>query len=148
MALGEGIGQPPRTSSADINVIPLVDVILVLLVIFIVTAPLIAQAVKVNLPQARSQPLPGPAAPVVAIDAGGRLHWDGRPLSLAELEEQARALAARPDAELHIEADRAVAYDAVAQVLSAAARAGVARIGFITDPGPAAGEEWRRPGVP
>jgi len=149
VALGEGIGQPPRTSSADINVIPLVDVILVLLVIFIVTAPLIAQAVKVNLPQARSQPLHEPAAPVVvAIDAAGRLHWDGRPLSLAELEAQARALAARPDAELHIEADRAVAYDAVAQVLSAAARAGVARIGFVTDPGPAAGKEWRRPGVP
>ena len=134
MALGDGVGQPPR-SSADINIVPLVDVILVLLVIFIVTAPLITQAVKVNLPEAESQPVQASEKPVVvAIDAGGALHWNGKPMTLAELEAQARALAARPAAELHIEADRAVPYDAVAQVLAAASRAGVTRIGFVTDP--------------
>lgn len=134
MALGDGIG-PPQRSSADINIVPLVDVILVLLVIFIVTAPLITQAVKVDLPNAESRP-PEPLvqAVVVTVAADGRLHWDGRPLSLAALEEAARVLAARPGAELHIEADRAVAYDAVAQVLAAAARAGVERIGFVTEP--------------
>ena len=138
MALGDGIGQPPR-SSAEINIVPLVDVILVLLVIFIVTAPLITQAVKVDLPTAESQQIPTPGKPVVvAIAADGQLHWDGRVLALAELETQAHALAAaRPDAELHIEADRAVAYDAVAQVLATASRAGVTRIGFVTDPGAA-----------
>jgi len=136
VALGDGVGQPPR-SSAEINIVPLVDVILVLLVIFIVTAPLITQAVKVNLPEAASQPVQTPIKPVVvAIDADGGLHWDGRALTLEDVETQARALAvAQPDAELHIEADRAVAYDAVAQVLAAAARAGVTRIGFVTDPG-------------
>jgi len=134
VALGDGIGQAPR-SSADINIVPLVDVILVLLVIFIVTAPLITQAVKVDLPAAESRPVQTPAKPaVVTIAADGQLHWDGRALTLEELEVQVRALAAvRPDAELHIEADRAVAYDAVAQVLAAAARAGVERIGFVTD---------------
>ena len=135
MALGDGVGQPPR-SSAEINIVPLVDVILVLLVIFIVTAPLITQAVKVNLPEAASQPIRTPTKPVVvAIAADGQLHWDGRELTIEVLEAQARALAtARPDAELHIEADRAVAYDAVAQVLAAVSRAGVVRIGFVTDP--------------
>lgn len=134
MAFGDGIGQSQR-SSADINIVPLVDVILVLLVIFIVTAPLITQAVKVDLPEAESQPADSQVQPVVVtIEADGRLHWAGSPLTLAELEQRARGLAARPDAELHIEADRAVAYDAVAQVLAAAARAGVERIGFVTDP--------------
>lgn len=136
MALGDGVASTAR-SSAEINIVPLVDVILVLLVIFIVTAPLITQAVKVKLPEAKSQPVQTPSKPVVvAIAADGRLHWDGRELTLAALEVEARALAtARPDAELHIEADRTVAYDAVAQVLAAVSRAGVARIGFVTDPG-------------
>jgi biopolymer transport protein ExbD len=133
VAFGDGIGQPQR-SSADINIVPLVDVILVLLVIFIVTAPLITQAVKVDLPKAQSQPAESQVQPVVVtIEADGRLHWQGSPLTLAELERRARRLAARPGAELHIEADRAVTYDAVAQVLAAAARAGVERIGFVTE---------------
>ena len=137
MAFGDGIGQPQR-STADINIVPLVDVILVLLVIFIVTAPLITQAVKVDLPEAESQPAEALVQPVVVtIDAAGALYWDGKSMTLAELEAQARVLAGRPQAELHIEADRAVAYDAVAQVLAAASRAGVGRIGFVTDPGSA-----------
>lgn len=146
MAFGDGIGQSQR-SSADINIVPLVDVILVLLVIFIVTAPLITQAVKVDLPDADSQPADSRVQPVVVtIEADGALHWAGSPLTLAELEQRARGLAARPDAELHIEADRAVAYDAVAQVLAAAARAGVERIGFVTDPGMGATRQHPPPG--
>jgi len=134
LAFGDGIGQSQR-SSADINIVPLVDVILVLLVIFIITAPLITQAVKVDLPDAESQPVDSQVQPVVVtIEADGRLHWAGNPLTLTELEQRARQLAAQPDAELYIEADRAVTYDTVAQVLAAATRAGVARIGFITDP--------------
>ena len=146
MAFGDGIGQSQR-SSADINIVPLVDVILVLLVIFIITAPLITQAVKVDLPDAESQPAESLEKPVVVtIEADGRLHWAGSPLTLAELEQRARGLAARPDAELHIEADRAVAYDAVAQVLAAAARVGVERIGFVTDPGMGATRRHPPPG--
>jgi biopolymer transport protein ExbD len=146
LAFGDGIGQSQR-SSADINIVPLVDVILVLLVIFIITAPLITQAVKVDLPDAESQPAESLEKPVVVtIEADGRLHWAGSPLTLAELEQRARGLAARPDAELHIEADRAVAYDAVAQVLAAAARAGVERIGFVTAPGMGATRRHPPPG--
>ena len=135
MAFGDGIGQPQR-STADINIVPLVDVILVLLVIFIVTAPLITQAVKVDLPEAESQPAESLVQPVVVtIDAAGALYWDGKSMTLAELEAQARVLAGRPQAELHIEADRAVAYDVVAQVLAAARQAGVTRIALATEPG-------------
>ena len=135
MAFGDGIGQPQR-STADINIVPLVDVILVLLVIFIVTAPLITQAVKVDLPEAESQPVEALVQPVVVtIDAAGALYWDGKSMTLAELEAQARVLAGRPQAELHIEADRAVAYDVVAQVLAAARQAGVTRIALATEPG-------------
>lgn len=137
MALGDGLSEPAG-SSADINIVPLVDVILVLLVIFIVTAPLITQAVKVRLPQAASTPSATAKPPVViAITADGALHWDGAAVDLSQFEVRARALAAHADAELHIEADRAVPYDAVAQTLAAAARAGVTLIGFVTEPGAA-----------
>lgn len=134
MALGDGIGQAPR-SSADINIVPLVDVILVLLVIFIVTAPLITQAVKVQLPQAASRPTAVAKPPaVIAITADGALHWDGAAVDLLEFEVRARQLAIEPEAELHIEADRTVPYDAVALTLAAAARNGVERIGFVLAP--------------
>ncbi|MBK8132220.1 MAG: biopolymer transporter ExbD [Gammaproteobacteria bacterium] len=134
MALGDGLPQP-ASSSADINIVPLVDVILVLLVIFIVTAPLISQAVKVQLPQAASIPSATAKPPVViAITADGALHWDGAPLDLIRFEARARELAIHPDAELHIEADRAVPYDAVAQTMAAAARSGIERIGFVLAP--------------
>jgi len=132
MALGDGIGQPPR-SSAEINIVPLVDVILVLLVIFIITAPLITQAVRVDLPQARAVAPDSLPTVVISIDAQGGVFWDAVPLDAGQLEARARELAARPDAQLSIEADRAVPYDAVAQVLATAARAGVVRIAFVTD---------------
>lgn len=132
MALGDGIGQPPR-SSAEINIVPLVDVILVLLVIFIVTAPLITQAVRVDLPQARAVASESPPTVVISIDAQGVVFWDAVALDAGQLEARARELAARPDAQLNIEADRAVPYDAVAQVLATAARAGVQRLAFVTD---------------
>lgn len=138
MALGDGIGQGPR-SSADINIVPLVDVILVLLVIFIVAAPLITQAVKVDLPRTQSQPVRSAGAPVVVtIDARGDVFWDGAPVGPDQFEARASELAVQPDARMHIEADRAVPYDAVAQVLAAAARAGVRQLGFVTDPSTAA----------
>lgn len=134
MALGDGIGRAPR-SSADINIVPLVDVMLVLLIIFIVAAPLITQAVKVDLPQAHSQPARSDVTPVViSIDSRGAVFWDGVPLPPGEFEARARELAARPNVPMHIAADRAAQYDAVAQVLAAAARAGVRQLGFVTNP--------------
>jgi len=112
-------------------------VMLVLLVIFMVTAPLLTHAVKVNLPSASSAPA-APAEKVdLSIDGKGQLFWNATPMSkeavLAKL--QAQALSA-PDSELHLHADRDTRYELIAEIMSAAAKAGLAKIGFVTQPAP------------
>lgn len=135
MALGDGVGQPPR-SSAEINIVPLVDVILVLLVIFIVTAPLLTHAVRVDLPQAASAPAPAdPEAIDLTLDAHGQAYWNAEPVAKQELAARLAAAAQRqPQPQLRLRADGAVPYREVAQVMTAAANAGLARVGFVTDP--------------
>lgn len=125
-------GQP----MAEINIIPLVDVMLVLLVVFIVTAPLLTHAVKLDLPQASSRPNISRAEHIeIAVQHDGRLHWNGRPVSPAELAQHAAQLAATsPDTEIHLKGDAAVPYGEMARTLSTLARHGLTRIGFVTDP--------------
>ncbi len=121
---------------SEINVTPLVDVMLVLLIIFMITVPVMKQAVQVQLPQAASQPLdPKPQAVRLTIDAQGRYALDQARLGLDDLRLQLSQLAARePQPALHIWADRQARYDAVAQGLAAAQRAGLQKVGFVTDP--------------
>ena len=121
------------------NVVPLVDVMLVLLVIFIVTAPLLTHAVKIDLPKAASQAnVTRPEHVEFGIRESGDMFWNGEAVTLDMLPPRFAAEAARqPQAELHIRADRNARYDHVAQVMSAAARAGLVRIGFVTGPDPA-----------
>jgi len=121
---------------AEINMIPLIDVMLVLLVIFIITAPLLTHAVKVDLPKASSAPnLTQPENVQLAIDAESRVWWNGETVDAAALTERMRAAAAqRPQPELHLRAAAATPYEKVAQVMSEAARHGLTRIGFVTDP--------------
>lgn len=121
---------------AEINMIPLIDVMLVLLVIFIVTAPLLTHAVKVDLPKASSSSnLTKPDNVQVAIDAAGQVYWNGEVVATAVLDQRLRAAAAlAPQPELHLRADRITPYEKVADVMSASARAGLTRIGFVTDP--------------
>lgn len=116
--------------------VPLIDVVLVLLVIFIVTAPLLTHAVKVDLPQAASAPnLTKPDNVQLAVDAGGIVYWNGEVLDRSGWRSRMDAAAAlRPQPEIHLRADGAVAYRRVAELLSDAARAGLARVGFVTDP--------------
>lgn len=123
---------------AEINMIPLIDVMLVLLVIFIVTAPLLTHAVKVDLPKASSAPnLTKPENVQVAIDAQGQVHWNGEAVAAAALQEKMRAAAAvSPPPELHLRAERTTPYEKVAEVMSVAAREGLTRIGFVTEPKP------------
>jgi biopolymer transport protein ExbD len=129
-----------RTSAsapmAEINMIPLIDVMLVLLVIFIITAPLLTHAVKLDLPKAASEVNPTkPDNVQVAVDAAGIVYWNGEILDRSGWRSRMDAAAAqRPQPEVHIRADGAVAYRRVAEVMSDAARAGLARIGFVTDP--------------
>jgi biopolymer transport protein ExbD len=121
---------------AEINMIPLVDVMLVLLVIFIVTAPLLTHAVKVDLPHAASSPnLTQPDNIQLALRESGELLWNGEPQPREEVARRL-ALAAQqsPQPELHIRADRHTPYERMAEVMSDAARAGLTRIGFVTDP--------------
>ena len=121
---------------AEINMIPLIDVMLVLLVIFIVTAPLLTHAVKIDLPKTSSTPnLTKPDNVQLAIDADSRVHWNGVHIAAIALRSNLQAAAARtPQPELHLRAERATPYEKVAQVMSAAAREGLTRIGFVTDP--------------
>ncbi|MDZ7855830.1 biopolymer transporter ExbD [Sphaerotilus sp.] len=128
-----------RGSSApvsDINMVPLIDVMLVLLVIFIVTAPLLTHAVKLDLPKVSSQANQlKPDKVEFAIDGAGQRFWNGEPVAR---DEAARRFAAegkkQPQPEVHLRADQSVAYRAVAETLADASKAGLSKIGFVSEP--------------
>jgi biopolymer transport protein ExbD len=118
----------------EINTTPLVDVMLVLLVIFIITAPLFHQAVPVDLPQVDSTRLNDkPKVLQVAIDAAGQVFLNGEAMT-AEAFAGQLAAARADNPELHLRADRATRYDRVAEVMAAAQKAGIVRIAFVTEP--------------
>jgi len=121
---------------AEINMIPLIDVMLVLLVIFIITAPLLTHSVKIDLPKATSTPNLTRADNIqLGIKADGAVYWNGEPVDTpALLERMAAAGKLNPQPEVHIRADTAVQYGIVAKVMAAAARSGLTRIGFVSDP--------------
>ena len=136
MAFGSFSDRGGGTAMAEINMVPLIDVMLVLLVIFMVTAPLLTHAVKIDLPKASSQPNLTRADHVsLAIDAAGKTWWNGEPVGKPELALRlAGAARLNPQPELHLRAERSVAYQTIAEVMAAAARAGLIRIGFVSDP--------------
>lgn len=121
---------------SEINMVPLIDVMLVLLVIFIITAPLLTQAVKLELPKASSQVNDlRPDKVDFAIDAGGTLYWNGEVVTPAEAERRFQIEGRKqPQPEIHLRADQSVAYRFVAQTLADASRAGLTRVGFISEP--------------
>ncbi len=136
MAFGGFSGNRAGQPVAEINMIPLIDVMLVLLVIFIITAPLLTHAVKIDLPRASHQLNVVQRENVhLSIDAAGVVHWNGE--ALDEGAWRARMAAAaklEPQPEMHLRADGDLAYQRVVTVMADAARAGLTRIGFITDP--------------
>jgi biopolymer transport protein ExbD len=136
MAMGSFDPRRHQGPMAEINVVPLVDVMLVLLVIFIITAPLLTHSIKIDLPKASNSPnVTQPDHIEFGIREDGALYWNGAPVTQAELASRFAAEAGKqPQPELHIRADRHAHYETVAQVMSAAARAGLVRIGFVTDP--------------
>jgi biopolymer transport protein TolR len=127
--------QGPQPMS-DINVTPLVDVMLVLVVILIITAPLLASSVRLDLPRAEgAQPGEVPSYVTVALDLSGQLYLDDRPLGLDQLAVQLAAAARRnPDTEVQLRADKAVPYGKVVEVMGTAQKAGLNRIGFVAEP--------------
>lgn len=136
MAFGGFDQGPEQKPMAEINMIPLIDVMLVLLVIFIITAPLLTHSVKIDLPKASSSPNLTQLEHIqLAIRENGDIYWNGEPVVTVELAKHlSQAAAKQPQPELHIRADRLVHYEKVAQVMSLAARAGLVRIGFVTEP--------------
>lgn len=123
---------------AEINTTPLVDVMLVLLVIFIITAPLFHQAVPIDLPRVQSTKLDQePIVISLALDNLGQLYWNGESVQAGALDARFRAaLAANPrqPPELHLRADRKTEYERVAEVMAIAQRTGLTHIAFVTQP--------------
>ncbi|MFC0167312.1 ExbD/TolR family protein [Pseudoduganella danionis] len=121
---------------ADINVTPMVDVMLVLLVIFILSAPMLSNAVKLELPSADAGASSQQAATVLlAIDGAGQIYWNNDPVDSAALDtrlEQAATLSPQP--ELQLRADKNTRYEVVAQVMAAAQQQGLTKLGFVTAP--------------
>jgi len=120
---------------AEINMVPLIDVMLVMLVIFIITAPLLTHAVKLDLPKASSTTNTKPDNIQLAIDAAGKYYWNGEAVDRAGLRERLDAASkVQPQPEIHLHADRTTQYQNLAEVLADTARMGLTRIGFVSDP--------------
>ncbi|WP_338864214.1 protein TolR [Myxococcus stipitatus] len=136
MGMGGGNRGGGRTTMSEINVTPMVDVMLVLLIIFMVTAPLIQQGVKVNLPETKAAPVEATEKKVVlSIDAGKKVYIGDAEVAMEELETKLAANAkVQADKEVFLHADRDVPYGVVVEVMAAAQRAGINNVGMITDP--------------
>lgn len=120
----------------EINMTPLVDVMLVLLIIFIITVPVMKHAVNVDLPQASSQREEvKPETLRLSVDAAGTYYLNGSQVSDADLPGRLQAEGARtPQPDLHINGDKAVRYERVAQAMAMAHQAGLRKIGFVSEP--------------
>ena len=125
-----------RRFLAEINVIPLVDVVLVLLVIFMVTAPIIQQGVQVNLPQAKTSAIPGTEEfLVVTVAKNGNIYLNDNSMSLKELGEKLRAIKKlQADKQVYLRADQDVRYGAVMKAIAEIKQAGIERLGMVTRP--------------
>jgi biopolymer transport protein TolR len=131
---------PGPQPMSDINVTPLVDVMLVLVVIFIITAPLLASAIRLELPKTdAAKSVDMPRFVTLVVDKAGQAFLDDRPQSLDELARQLSQTARQhPDTEVQLRADEAVPYGRVVEVMGVAQKAGLNRIGFVAQPAKAA----------
>lgn len=136
MAFGRLDRTPAPQPLSDINITPLVDVMLVLVVIFILTAPLLASSIRLDLPRSEgAAPGAAPLFVTVVLDAAGQAYLDDQPLAQPALAERLRRIGAqRPDTEVQLRADAAVPYGRVVEVMGAAQQAGLQRMGFMADP--------------
>ncbi len=136
MAFGSFDRRSSSQPMAEINMVPLIDVALVLLVIFIVTAPLLTNAVKLDLPKATSAAdIQKPEKVEFAIDAGGSLFWNGKPLTREEAAQRfAEEGKKRPQPEIYLRADQNVPYRYVAEMLADASKAGLSKVAFVSVP--------------
>ena len=139
MAFGRLERTVRPTPMSEINMTPLIDVMLVLLVIFMITAPLMSSSLKLDLPRSdAAKPGDNPIFVALAIDAQGRLYVGEEAISPEQLAARLLEAARRnPQTEVQLRADRGVAYGRVAELIGAIQKAGLSRIGFVTEPGSA-----------
>jgi biopolymer transport protein ExbD len=131
MSVGGGGEDEPMM---DINTTPLIDVMLVLLIMFIITLPVMTHAVKLDMPQSKNQPPPDVVIEPIQleVDWDGTVIWNGTPVQLSQLEGYFRVEAAKnPQPEVHVRPNRRAPYDTVAKVLALAQRNNMQRIGFV-----------------
>ncbi|MGE0312809.1 MAG: ExbD/TolR family protein [Lautropia sp.] len=126
---------------AEINMVPLIDVMLVLMLVFMITAPLLTHSVNVRLPRASSEATPQAIAPLeLSVDARGQWWIGAEPVDRPAMQARLRQAAMRePQPDVHLRAERTTAYEDVARLMSDASLAGLRRIGFVTDPRPTPG---------
>jgi biopolymer transport protein ExbD len=136
MAFGSFDRKNANAPMAEINMVPLIDVVLVLLVIFIVTAPLLTHAVKLDLPKASSNAdIQKPEKIEFAINNEGLLFWNGERISREEAAAKfAEEGKKRPQPEVYLRADQGVVYRYVAETLADAAKAGLSKVAFVSEP--------------
>ena len=130
--LDRSLGAQPMS---DINMTPLIDVMLVLVVIFIITAPLLASSIKLDLPVAEgAKPGDAPRSVTVVVDASGQTYLQDEAVAMDALERQLQTLArVNPQTEVLLRADKTVPYGRIVEVMGAAQSAGLNRIGFVAD---------------
>jgi biopolymer transport protein TolR len=136
MAFGRLERTPIDPPMSEINVTPLVDVMLVLVVIFIITAPLLASSIRLDLPRAEgTQPGDAPRFVTLVLDRAGQVFLNDQPVAAAQLAERLAATAKQnPETELQLRADQGVPYGRVVEVMGVAHKAGLTRIGFVAEP--------------
>ena len=137
MALGKkGKGRRGRRPISDINITPMVDVMLVLLNVFIVAAPLMTKGVPIDQPETQAQAMPLQSKPItVTVEPDGALSIDGEPTTLETLVAAVEALAVEgTDERLYVRGDTSTAYGAIMEVMGQLSAAGYGRIGLVTDP--------------
>ncbi len=146
MAFGGFEQRGTQQPMAEINTTPMVDVMLVLLVIFIITAPLITHSIRLDLPDAQAAASSESTGTItISVPDSGVIHWNNEPLAdqdalKAKLRE---AAAAQPQPAVHLRADRDTRYQIIAEVMSAAQQAGIRTLAFVTDPAQTTGRAGR-----
>jgi biopolymer transport protein ExbD len=136
MSVGGGNSEEP-TAMSTINTTPLVDVMLVLLIIFLITIPVINKTVKVDLPKAVNIPTQTkPENITIAVDKEGNIYWnDKRVANQTDLLNNVKAAAVRkPQPEIHIRGDKETRYEAIGRVMYMIQRGGIVKVGFLTEP--------------
>ena len=136
MAFGRLERDKGAAPMSDINMTPLIDVMLVLVVIFIITAPLLASSIKLDLPKTdAAKPNEAPKFVLLVVDKSGQAFLNDKPLATTELAQQlAQTAKQNPDTELQLRADESVPYGRVVEVMGVAQKAGLNRMGFVADP--------------